>query len=119
MGKTACSSPDSVCHSTDILPFSMAMIFKSGLPLFRCTISLTLSSFLGSTDIEPLFAGVSKMNEIKPGDVVKLKSGGPAMTVRDVGNDMSGQLMVYCTWFVDDKPQQDAFPPHALKVVQQ
>lgn len=57
------------------------------------------------------------MNEIKPGDVVRLKSGGPAMTVRELANDTSGQLMVFCTWFVDNKPQHDAFPPHALKVL--
>jgi len=57
------------------------------------------------------------MNEIKAGDVVKLKSGGPAMTVTSVG-DHYGELSAYCSWFVDNKPQQNVFPVHTLKKVE-
>lgn len=52
---------------------------------------------------------------LQVGDVVTLKSGGPAMTVRLVGNDGK----VHCGWFNQQGNQweykhQD-FPPDALK----
>jgi uncharacterized protein YodC (DUF2158 family) len=52
----------------------------------------------------------------KPGDVVQLKSGGPIMTVLEVGADSyTGKPMVWCTWFDDKKKREnDAFPPQAL-----
>jgi len=34
----------------------------------------------------------------KPGDVVQLKSGGPPMTVEQIGNDTLGIETVWCTW---------------------
>ncbi|GEO80969.1 YodC family protein [Pararhodospirillum oryzae] len=38
--------------------------------------------------------------EFKPGDVVRLKSGGPAMTVESVGDHyMTGETGVTCVWF--------------------
>jgi uncharacterized protein YodC (DUF2158 family) len=50
------------------------------------------------------------------GDVVKLKSGGPKMTVRSVGEDFGGTMSVFVSWFDDKmKVQQDAFP---LKTVE-
>lgn len=36
-------------------------------------------------------------SELKPGDVVRLKSGGPSMTVRSVTNN--GNLR--CAWFIE------------------
>jgi uncharacterized protein YodC (DUF2158 family) len=50
---------------------------------------------------------------IQAGSVVKLKSGGPAMTVTRVANEQ-GTVFVYCTWFVGTKKEQGHFPPEAL-----
>jgi uncharacterized protein YodC (DUF2158 family) len=47
----------------------------------------------------------------QPGDVVQLKSGGPAMTVDCIQED--GTL--WCIWFADKANQSDAFHPHLLK----
>jgi uncharacterized protein YodC (DUF2158 family) len=54
------------------------------------------------------------------GDVVHLKSGGPAMTVESVGQvHMTGEPGVWCVWFehVGSKQvvQRDTFPPEVLK----
>jgi uncharacterized protein YodC (DUF2158 family) len=42
-----------------------------------------------------------KTMDIKAGDVVKLKSGGPKMTVEKIGLDSSGNAttFVQCCWF--------------------
>jgi uncharacterized protein YodC (DUF2158 family) len=53
-------------------------------------------------------------NEFKPGDVVRLISGGPLMTVDEVAED-NGKPMVYCIWVIGDKKMTDNFPPHTLK----
>jgi len=38
--------------------------------------------------------------EFEPGDVVQLKSGGPLMTVEQIGQDsMTGEDTVWCVWF--------------------
>jgi len=53
--------------------------------------------------------------EFKIGDLVKLKSGGPTMTVEDIGPNFAEETTVYCAWF-DGKnmPQKANFPPAAL-----
>ena len=48
------------------------------------------------------------------GDVVRLKSGGPRMTVAEVG-DIEGQPTVLCTWFENDKQEQSTFHPATLE----
>lgn len=50
--------------------------------------------------------------QFKVGDVVRLKSGGPAMTV--TGTSDTG--WVICHWFVDEKSKAESgsFPPEAL-----
>ena len=54
--------------------------------------------------------------EFKIGDIVELKSGGPIMTVTDVGPDYgSGTVLVWCIWFVANKQEKGSFPPAALK----
>jgi uncharacterized protein YodC (DUF2158 family) len=38
--------------------------------------------------------------DFKPGDVVQLKSGGPIMTVEQVGkHHLTHEAAVWCTWF--------------------
>lgn len=53
-------------------------------------------------------------NELKAGDVVQLKSGGPKMTVTGVG-DRYGTLTASCTWFVDTKLEHGNFPVNSLQ----
>jgi uncharacterized protein YodC (DUF2158 family) len=55
------------------------------------------------------------MNEFKIGDLVQLKSGGPAMTVTETPEDM-GSSAVWCKWFANNKTESDSFPPLALKM---
>jgi len=53
--------------------------------------------------------------ELKIGDVVKLKSGGPKMTVKYIEKD--GQI--YCQWFAGeyDKVHYDSFPSGSLQLI--
>lgn len=54
------------------------------------------------------------MAEFKVGDVVQLKSGGPPMTVIELGVH-SDPRRIWCKWFVDSiKVEQGDFPPDAL-----
>lgn len=53
--------------------------------------------------------------QFKIGDRVVLKSGGPDMTVTNVGDQM-GRLMVWCSWFDGMKPSAATFPPDALEL---
>ena len=56
--------------------------------------------------------------DFKAGDLVKLKSGGPVMTVQSVG-DQYGEPMVWCVWFEKIGPKQtkqvDTFAPAVLE----
>ncbi len=49
---------------------------------------------------------------ISPGDVVRLKSGGPEMTV-----DWVEKEKACCTWFSGPKPETKAFPLTSLAKV--
>src|SRR5205085_2974386 len=51
--------------------------------------------------------------QIKVGDVVQLKSGGPQMTV--VSDEGNGYF--FCQWFIAGKLDQNSFPSSALKRV--
>ena len=55
--------------------------------------------------------------EWKIGDVVKLKSGGPKMTVTTVDRARSGNPIVWCMWFDEKGPEkrESTFPPDALE----
>ena len=55
------------------------------------------------------------MNDFEIGDIVRLKSGGPSMTVKSTGAG-SGSL-VDCEWFSvsDQKIHQHNFRPEALE----
>jgi uncharacterized protein YodC (DUF2158 family) len=58
---------------------------------------------------------MSEQEQFRVGDVVQLKSGGPKMTVTDVGNDMGGTLSAWVKWFEGTKAQSEVFPVGALK----
>lgn len=48
-------------------------------------------------------------DNIKVGDVVELKSGGPTMTVESIDKIPGQAPAARCCWFVDDKPQTQLF----------
>jgi uncharacterized protein YodC (DUF2158 family) len=51
---------------------------------------------------------------LKAGDVVRLKSGGPTMTVESVG-ELHGAPTVWCTWFGEQhKMERGDFPLDSL-----
>jgi uncharacterized protein YodC (DUF2158 family) len=52
------------------------------------------------------------------GDTVKLKSGGPHMTVTQVGNGVAGVLTVRCTWFEGSEHKTGGFPAAGVVAVQ-
>lgn len=58
------------------------------------------------------------MSEIRKGDVVRVKSGGPKMTVWQVGKAaMTGADTVWCVWFVGNTKHDGTFEPDALEVM--
>jgi uncharacterized protein YodC (DUF2158 family) len=57
--------------------------------------------------------------EFKKSDVVRLRSGGPRMTVVDIGM-YGGELRAKCQWFAGermDELKEDVFYLEALKLV--
>lgn len=55
------------------------------------------------------------MTDFKIGDVVKLKSGGPAMTIASEGRPPNTALK--CLWFTSEEgPNVDWFEPDTLKI---
>lgn len=56
--------------------------------------------------------------DIKIGDVVQLKSGGPKMTVSNIG-EYHARQMVLCTWFdKKEEHQEKLFEPSQLKILE-
>lgn len=55
-------------------------------------------------------------NRFAVGDIVKLKSGGPDMTIR-VSPDTAGKSYV-CQWFAGKKLEQGNFPEDSLTQVE-
>lgn len=55
-------------------------------------------------------------DDLKTGDVVQLKSGGPRMTVTQVGEAaMTGRKTVWCIWFDRTTKLDGDFPPETLE----
>jgi uncharacterized protein YodC (DUF2158 family) len=54
------------------------------------------------------------MTEFKKGDNVKLKSGGPKMTIKEL---MSSETC-HCQWFAGQKLQEGYFDPESLVLVE-
>lgn len=58
------------------------------------------------------------MDEIRPGDVVELKSGSVAMTVGNIGQYGYDKFdSAECHWFVGTENHKGLFPLHSLKKV--
>ena len=53
-------------------------------------------------------------NSFNVGDVVKLNSGSPPMTVTVIGKDARGNPEISCSWFHEFRPKSGAWPPEAL-----
>lgn len=53
-------------------------------------------------------------NEIKVGDCVVLKSGGPKMTVKGVGDYAYQKNVVLCVWFDGTKLKEEVFVPESI-----
>jgi len=56
--------------------------------------------------------------EFKVGDVVRLKSGGPPMTVTEVGK-ASEEPTIWCQWFEGADTKNGTFPPGGHQTHQQ
>jgi uncharacterized protein YodC (DUF2158 family) len=54
-------------------------------------------------------------SEFKKGDVVRLKSGGPRMTVQDLGSFTGIEDGVVCVWFENNKQQSAVFDRAGLE----
>lgn len=55
--------------------------------------------------------------EIEIGSVVQLKSGGPAMTVANLGESQLGTMTAWCEWFDEKRqPRKETFTLTVLKL---
>ena len=59
---------------------------------------------------------MSNEHAFKPGDVVRLKSGSPDMTIQFIENDTlrNNKTIVYCSWFEGIKTFKGDFTPESL-----
>ncbi|EGK01695.1 MULTISPECIES: YodC family protein [Dysgonomonas] len=57
------------------------------------------------------------MAELKIGDIVCLKSGGPTMTIESIGEYMY-ETKAVCTWFDEKKKISDTFKLEALRFIE-
>lgn len=64
--------------------------------------------------LKPIQKEEPSMDEFKPGDLVKLKSGGPAMTVESVDRKEGGFV---CLWFTDGELDSDTFVSAVLVMI--
>jgi len=53
----------------------------------------------------------------EPGDIVRLKSGSPDLTVEHIGGGPFGNDNVHASWFDDDNEYQYGDFPHAALIV--
>lgn len=61
----------------------------------------------------------SAASDLKVGDIVQLKSGGPKMTIREMGKYGMGSTHIEakCSWFDGTKLKEELFEPATLKKV--
>ncbi len=55
-------------------------------------------------------------DQFRPGDVVRLHSGGPTMTVSSIGVDYDPSL-VNCEWFAGEQIKHGSFKPPMLELI--
>jgi uncharacterized protein YodC (DUF2158 family) len=60
---------------------------------------------------------MSQSSQFTIGNIVKLKSGGPEMTVVEERNYSDVSVMMRCQWFDGKKLEQGEFPTGALELV--
>lgn len=62
---------------------------------------------------------MAKVTNYKVGDIVRLKSGGPEMTVQEAINNMNGQETgkYWCQWFAGKKLERGNFPGESIEHV--
>jgi uncharacterized protein YodC (DUF2158 family) len=57
-----------------------------------------------------------KQTTFKVGDIVRLKSGGPDMTVQSEHESSTTRTITYrCQWFAGKKLESGSFPPESLE----
>jgi len=61
---------------------------------------------------------MSNEDNMKIGDTVRRKAGGPKMTIIDVEEEDSGELTVYCVW-IDEKndERRGQYPARTLELL--
>ena len=65
---------------------------------------------------------MAEAETLKVGDTVRLKSGGPVMTITSIGRmyETSPTIYAWCTWFKsDNESTTQHFPPEALMLVKE
>ena len=60
---------------------------------------------------------MSNEKKFKPGDIVRLKSGGPDITV-EYNDEVENRRIVGCQWFLENKLQEGFFNEASLELVQ-
>ena len=60
---------------------------------------------------------MSQSGQFNVGTIVKLKSGGPEMTVQRELTQSSGNNVLRCQWFASKKLESGDFPPDSLELV--
>ncbi len=56
------------------------------------------------------------MTELKIGDVVQLKSGGPLMTIEEIGSFPLHPMGAKCVWFERSEPKSKVFALTSLEL---
>ena len=60
---------------------------------------------------------MSNEANIKIGDTVRRRAGGPDMTVVDVEEDDTGELTIFCVWFDEKNNEMTAqYPARTLRL---
>lgn len=57
------------------------------------------------------------MSQFTVGNIVKLKSGGPEMTVQQEHQSLSKRSVFRCQWFAGKKLESGDFPPDSLELM--
>ena len=78
----------------------------------RLTVNVSLLNFLPQLLLNPNFILTDMKEEIKKGNDVRLKTGGPVMTVKEIKDDLA-----HCEWLVVDKLVSMSFKINNLVLI--